>query len=150
MKDEHAPRGPKLAIIADDSGADGRVFRCPVAGCAYASPKRRYVGDHMRTHDKRDPNAKRFGCPYPGCTYSCTRVRYIGEHMRRHTGIKPHKCEHPGCTFTAAAKSHLTRHAAIHKVVKPYQVCFRRPFAPNPQSYSDLARSTFASSSPTL
>jgi hypothetical protein len=95
------PPGPKLTILTDDSGADGRVFRCPVAGCTYASAKRRYVGDHMRTHEKRDPNAKRFGCPYPGCTYSCTRVRYIGEHMRRHTGIKPHKCEHPGCTFTA-------------------------------------------------
>eukprot|EP01051_Picozoa_sp_SAG22_P010372 SAG22_NODE_931_length_6450_cov_2.817981_7_plen_827_part_00 len=99
--------GLQLAIIVDENaGADGSspLYRCPFEQCRYSSPKRRYVADHMRTHKKLGPDAKRYPCPHPGCDYSATRARYIGEHMRRHTGVKQHKCTHPGCTYAAAAR----------------------------------------------
>ena len=127
--DTRNPMPKPAAIIVDENAADGKIYRCPVPGCQYGSPKRRYVGDHLRTHRKKGSLAKNFKCQFPGCTYAAAQARYIGEHMRRHSNIRPHKCSVPNCDYAGFAKGHLIRHMATHAdTYKRHQVRLVRIF----------------------
>lgn len=107
------PSRPRINVIVDENAPNGRKFKCPLPGCKYAATRRRYVGEHLKTHETA-ANTKNFKCPVEGCEYKATRRRYVGEHMRTHTGEKPHKCTHPGCEYAATGSGHLIRHMSVH------------------------------------
>eukprot|EP01050_Picozoa_sp_SAG11_P017911 SAG11_NODE_2635_length_3149_cov_2.532787_5_plen_158_part_01 len=77
----HARHAPSYALHGPAECAPRPHRR--VAGCAYRAAQKRYVGEHMRTHDA-GATVKRFPCSIVGCKFVTTRRRYVREHMRTH------------------------------------------------------------------
>eukprot|EP01050_Picozoa_sp_SAG11_P014268 SAG11_NODE_1739_length_4338_cov_2.727294_2_plen_555_part_00 len=95
----------------DASGGVARPFRCPVVGCNYSAPYRRYLSAHMRYHLGHKP----FICDYKGCKYACSTSSHLARHKRVHTKEKPFRCHFPGCQYAGTQSGHLAAHQRTHR-----------------------------------
>ena len=99
-------------------GAAQQRFYCPVEGCDYSTPERRYVMGHMRVHTGHKP----FKCPVEGCGYASYSSQHLTRHARVHSGERPFKCTWEGCGYAASQKGHLQSHMLTHQGLRPF-VC---------------------------
>ena len=99
-------------------GATQQRFYCPVEGCDYSTPERRYVMGHMRVHTGHKP----FKCPVEGCGYASYSSQHLTRHARVHSGERPFKCTWEGCGYAASQKGHLQSHMLTHQGLRPF-VC---------------------------
>ena len=90
VKMQRPPVAPRLQPT-NPTAAETRPYKCSVPGCTYTATRKRYVGEHMRTHTGHKPHK----CTYPGCNYAAARTGNLNQHMRVHTGEKPFKCDWP-------------------------------------------------------
>ena len=108
---------PAAAKVVAVQEGDARPFKCNwPGGCSYTATKRRYVGEHMRTHTGFKPHK----CTFPGCGYSAAGTGHLRRHMRVHTGEKPYSCDWPGCAYASSQPTHVTTHKRKHTGDKPY------------------------------
>lgn len=141
-----APSGTPMQDALSDPG--DRPYRCPEAGCGFASKRKSNLTVHSRIHTRPRPprrcrhpgcdfvagegcnlkehqrmhaGEKPYRCSQEGCDASFARVDHLTVHMRTHTGEKPYACTHPGCNFAAAQQSNLHRHMQSHSSDKPYK-----------------------------
>ena len=101
-------------------GATKQLFQCPVEGCGYSTPERRYIMGHMRVHSGHKP----FKCQVEGCGYASYSSQHLTRHARVHSGERPFKCTWPNCGYAASQKGHLQSHMLKHTGERP----FRCPF----------------------
>eukprot|EP01043_Picozoa_sp_COSAG02_P035112 COSAG02_NODE_2494_length_8688_cov_2.385144_1_plen_1760_part_00 len=104
-----------------EGGAPKQLFHCPVEGCGYSTPERRYIMGHMRVHSGHKP----FKCEVEGCGYASYSSQHLTRHARVHSGERPFKCSWPNCGYAASQKGHLQSHMLKHTGQRP----FRCPFA---------------------
>ena len=93
------------------------LYKCPVDGCDFSSPKRRYIMGHMRAHGPTNS----FPCAVPGCGYTSHSNQHLVRHMRVHTGERPFKCQWKGCNYAAGQRSHLQTHMLKHTGERPFK-----------------------------
>lgn len=93
-------------LILPASVAGEKPFRCPHAGCAYATNDSSALIRHERVHSGETP-AK---CQWPGCSYAATDHSNLRRHMKAHRGERDHACTAPGCDYAATQKSTLESH----------------------------------------
>jgi hypothetical protein len=103
-----------------EGSAPKQVFHCPVEGCGYSTPERRYIMGHMRVHSGHKP----FKCQEEGCGYASYSSQHLTRHARVHSGERPFKCSWPNCGYAASQKGHLQSHMLKHTGQRP----FRCPF----------------------
>jgi uncharacterized Zn-finger protein len=127
---------PAAAKVIVQEG-EARPFKCNwPGGCSYTATRRRYIGEHQRTHTGIKPHK----CTYPGCGYSAAGTGHLHRHMRVHTGERPFPCDWPGCGYASSQPSHLTTHKRKHTGDKPYSCpepgceCARSTVHPCPKS----------------
>merc|ERR1711871_1049313 len=112
--------GAEIAAQEKARGEPKQMFSCPVEGCGYVTPERRYIMGHMRVHSGNKP----FKCPVEGCGYASYSSQHLTRHARVHSGERPFKCTWPGCGYAASQKGHLQSHMLKHTGQRP----FRCPF----------------------
>lgn len=130
-----AAKKPTIGQVVDAAGV--KTFWCPFSDCKYSSLKRRYVADHMRTHKKDDPAAKRHACSFPGCDYSAARLRYVSSAAAVSTVLVEFHVRSAECSGRCLAegwRAHAAAHRAQAAQVHPPRLRLhrRRPRPPNP------------------
>ncbi|XP_064091991.1 zinc finger and BTB domain-containing protein 14-like isoform X11 [Macrobrachium nipponense] len=83
-----------------------KIHLCP--HCAYCTPRRPHMVEHMRTHT----GAKPFGCPY--CPSQFSQKGTLTRHIRKHTRDKPYSC--PYCPEKFVKENQLSVHVAAYHV----------------------------------
>jgi hypothetical protein len=98
-------------------GTAKQLYHCPVDGCDYSTPERRYIMGHMRVHTGHKP----FKCEVEGCGYASYSSQHLTRHARVHSGERPFKCTWPGCGYAASQKGHLQSHMLKHTGQRPFR-----------------------------